>query len=789
MSEPGTFGKRLKALRIAVGLTQAELAESSGISERTVSDLERGLRASAYPSTARRLAAALGVGDSDTAAFLAEARGQASPEADDGLGALPADQRSRLPVPLTRLLGRRTELVMLQNLLRDPEVRLVTLTGPGGIGKTRLATEAALLTEKEFGAGVFFVNLSAADDPAMVLPAVAGALGLLPDKDGLAAALTRRLGDARALVVLDTFEHLLPAATAVGDLAAACPGLIVLATSRSPLHLRGEREVPLRPLAVTVVEEDDAVLPPAVELFLERARAVSPSFGDDAPAIAAVREICARLDGIPLAIELAATRVRHMPIADLVGQLDNRLDPLVGGARDLPARQRTMRTAMDWSYELLSVDQMRGFRAIAPFRGGFDVEAAAAVMGPDDEAGAVLGGLSALVDSSLVRSEVGGSGAGRFDLLDVTREYAVERAGAAGELEGLRRRHAVHFLALAEHAEPELRGGGQQASYRRLLDDEGNFRAALAWALETGDGDVALRLAGALWMFWRWAGLFVEGRAWLDAALTAGDASSLEDRCQASWGAGWLAYHRGDYGRTAELGSQMLRLLADSDSPVLRRNGLTLVGNAAMAEGRGDEAITALREAVSLCEPTGGSWYLATSLLNVGIALLSGGQEEAEAMAGFERALAIYEDLGDRHFAARTLIRMAYTRLARGDAMGAGEPVGQAMEIVAELGDGWSVAEGLEAVATVHSEDAPRTAAVLAGAAGRLRERIGMLPQPPDAAINSEHLERTRRRMTASDFEEALSDGRALDPADAVSLAQTLSSNQSIGGGNAEERS
>ena len=326
------FGTRVRTLRIAAGLTQAELAEQARASERTISDLERGLRRTVYPATARHLASALGLAADDLAGFLSEARGEPglSPRNHTEIGAVPADHRTRIPIPLTRLLGREPDLALALSLVRDPDVRLVTIVGPGGIGKTRLAVEVATQAAGGFAGGSYFISLSASDDPAMVLPLLATAVGVAPESGDLHSLLARRfLGDP-VLVLLDTFEHLVAAAPAIGEILAASRGLTVLATSRTPLHLRGEREVPLQPLAVRM-DSDAGEMAPAVELFLERAAAVEPSFLGTGAAIEVANDICARLDGLPLAIELAAARVRHMPLADLRRQLDHRLDPLVGG--------------------------------------------------------------------------------------------------------------------------------------------------------------------------------------------------------------------------------------------------------------------------------------------------------------------------------------------------------------------------------------------------------------------------------------------------------------------------
>jgi transcriptional regulator with XRE-family HTH domain len=360
------FGIRVRTLRVAAGLTQAELAEHAGVSERTISDLERGLRGGVYPATARRLAATLGVGEQDLPGFLLE--GRRRPASTDlgreEIGAIPFDWSARVPIPLTRMLGREPDLALALGLVHDPAVRLVTIVGPGGIGKTRLAIEVANHAEAGFTGGIYFVSLSATDDPAMVLPLVAKAVGLAPETGDLSAALSRRLGREPTLVLLDTFEHVVAAARDVGGLLEACPGLTVIATSRSPLQLRGEREVPLQPLAVRS-EIDQAGLAPAAQLFIERASAVEPGFDATSAAIEVATDICSRLDGLPLAIELAAARVRHMPLAELRRALEHRLDPLVGGARDLPARQQTMRRTLDWSYALLGAAEMRLFRSLA----------------------------------------------------------------------------------------------------------------------------------------------------------------------------------------------------------------------------------------------------------------------------------------------------------------------------------------------------------------------------------------------------------------------------------------
>jgi tetratricopeptide (TPR) repeat protein len=482
-----------------------------------------------------------------------------------------------------------------------------------------------------------------------------------------------------------------------------------------------------------------------------------------------VSAICERLDGLPLAIELAAARTRHLSPANLLRQLEHCLDPLVGGARDLPARHQTMRAALDWSYDLLDEPQSRLFRALSVFRGGVGLDAAAEVAGVGLERALAL--VSALVDASLVVLEHDRADLPRYRLLDVIREYAAERAQAAAELEALSERHARHFLALAEALGPALRGDEQQRAQERLLLEEGNLREALTSALRGGSSQVALRLAGALWMFWRRAGMFAEGRRWLDAALAAGEDCPPETRLQALWGAGWLAFQQGDYARTEAAGRRMLQLveesrgvLADGGS-IERRNGLTLVGMAAVGEDRGGDALEALGEALELCRGMGTTWHRATSLLNYGGALMHSGRvsEGAELL---EEALAIYEELGDREFLARASIQLGYAALLGCDRKAAEARIRRGMEVFAQIGDAWGIAEGLEAVATLlgaaddSDEDSDAvSAAVLVGAAERLRERISARPHPADARLTARQLERARRRLSPGRWDEARRDG------------------------------
>jgi predicted ATPase/transcriptional regulator with XRE-family HTH domain len=761
------LGAALKKLRVAAGMTQEELAEQAGISARTVSDVERGLRTAVHRETGQRLATALGLTDEEFRAFddLAAAR-QASP--------LPVPRASRLPQVPTPFLGRTAELDSIGAVLQGSDVRLLTLTGPGGIGKTRLALEIARRTQAFFAGGVFFVSLGEVKDASLVAPEVATALGVVETGSNLQELISNRLAGMRALVLLDTFEHLVAAAPLVYALLLSSPATTLLVTSRSALRLRGEHEFPVPPLELpsetAAVSADDIAHWPATALFWERARAVVPELELDDANAALVVGICRKLDGLPLAIELAAARVKHLPLAAVRDQLEHRLQLLVGGPLDMPLRQRAIRDTVAWSHDLLGEEELRLFRRLSVFSGGWNLAAVESVCGPGREVGEALGGVSSLVDQSLVVLDRTRQSA-RYRMLDVVREYAAQELLTAGETEEIERRHALHYLALSEEAGPNLVRAGHQEWFARLDIERGNVRRAMAWAIKGGETELALRYTVALWRYWRQLGEFVEGRRWSEAAVGMPGEASSSLRAKALGAAAALAWPQGDYDRMAALSAEAIDLARQSDDPLDLRDALTVKGMVAMGQGRYAEAVERFQETVAICRPLGLSWQLATSHLNLGTALvLSGSPEEAEAT--LEEGLDLYRQLGDDIFSARMTNGIAYAALARKDIERADGLARVALAAFAEQAERQGVAQGLETLAAVAAArgDAER-AATLGGAAAAVRETIAARAAQFEVAVTGPFMEKIQEAADQDLWHRAWEAGLAMGAESAVAYA------------------
>ncbi len=709
----------LRRERVAAGLTQEELAERSGVSARTISDAERGLRSVIYKDTAVRLAAALGLDIAGRDEFIAIARGRSTGSA------------RTIPVSATGPIGRGVEIQAA--IAASRQSRLVTLTGPGGIGKTRIAVEVARAVRD-----AVFVPLGSLDDPSFVPSVVAHAVDAVSTATSPIDAIASKIVDRSVLFVLDTFEHLMDGAPFVTELLERCPKVHVLVTSRERLHLTGEREVEVSPLDAS----------DAAQLFLERATAAGLGSVPDAEA---VTEICRRLEGLPLAIELAAARLRHMTLASLLEHLDDRLALLVGGPNDVPSRQRTIRDTVAWSFDLLDDDARRALAALSVFAGGWTLDAAEAVVQSDEP----LAPLSALVDKSLITF----GDDGRYRMLDVIREFAAEHRGDSAE-----RAHAEFFAAYAESAEPMFGSAGQEQWFEFVEHEHDNIRAALRFAVDERDAALAQRMAGALWQFWRANGHVQEGRAWLNDALTIPSEDAF--RAKALWGAAWLAYHQDDYPTAERLSIELLAFARRTSAPMDLRNGLTIRGMIAMAEARYAEAAVSFEEALELCRPLGRSWLLATSHLNLGSALMHVGDlERAQEMFG--SAAALYRELGDRRFATRGDMYLAQVRMLRGDDDGACESAALVLSAAADIGDEQSIAEGLETLAAAEAFGRPDRAAFVAGVARAMRDDMSIRQLPYDRALVDGRLTTGRARISEREWRDAFDEGRttALDAA------------------------
>jgi predicted ATPase/transcriptional regulator with XRE-family HTH domain len=739
-----SFGQWLRQQRKSRDFTQEELADRIGCAIETIRKIESGRR---RPSRqmAELLAVALGASSEEVRALVDLARASEDPPVmldvpsssyspyafPEGWAAhtrVPQRPNVRLPAQRTTFIGRGREVRRVCRLLMQRDVRLATLTGPPGIGKTRLALQVATSMGEYMEDGVYFVPLSSLSDPGMMASAIARSLGLkeVPNRS-IVEMLQEHLSDKELLLLLDNFEHILAGGPQVSELISACPEVKILVTSRSALHLYGEHQVAVPPLALPDVETsqgekvEELAKYEAITLFEQRARSLIPAFTVDARNVAVVAEICRQLDGLPLAIELAAARIKLLPPEAILERLTSRLNLLTSGGLDLPPRQRTLRGAIDWSYGLLDQADKALFRRMAVFVGGAEMDSIGTVCTLPSETGFdTLAQVNSLLDKNLVRRADNMRGQSYFWMLSTIREYALSKLVESGEEATIRRRHAGQCLSLAESAAPRLTGP-ERTEWINLLDAEiGNLRAALTWCYsqqaEKDDHDTGLRMSGALHWFWYLRGYLTEGRSWLEKALAHSTSRDQPfSRAVALNAAGRLALLQDDYSTLLPRLEESVAILRGLDEQKALAYALTNLGIARVYRSRDADTsgYDLIEEATTLFRHTRDDWGLAFALdIKADAAILLGGAEEVAASYR-EESLALYRGLGDDWGIAMELTELGYSAVKLGDHESARTKLEEAVTLTRAVGDKWYTAISLRNLGdvAVHQQDYPQAAA------------------------------------------------------------------------------
>jgi predicted ATPase/transcriptional regulator with XRE-family HTH domain/Tfp pilus assembly protein PilF len=798
-AETITFGRWLKQRRRLLDLTQAELAEQVGCAVSTIQAFEQDLR---RPSKqmAEALVQRLGLIGEEAQRFMQHARNKVmAPPAPEGLTAV----HGRLPAPLTLLVDRSTEASQIRQLLMRSDVRLVTLTGPPGVGKTRLSIQAGEMMQEAFPDGVWFFPLATVVDPEQLLPTLAYVLGL-PESGGgpLAEQVKTALRGRQALLVLDNFEQLLAAGPMLTNLLVNCLPVKALVTSRVRLDVYGEHEYAVRPFALpplyTRLSADELMQFDAVRLFVLRVRAYQQDFVINDENAAAVTEIVARLDGLPLAIELAAARLREFNPRELAGQLalpGMRLPVLSGGPRDLPARQQALMGAIAWSYNLLDEATRCLFKQLAVFSGGCTQEAALSVC----KAASRLE-IRVLIDHNLLQEVPTPQNESRLVMLETLREYALQRLEESGTAPAAHQRHLEYFLKLAQEAEPHLRSSDDRTVLRRMDGEADNFRQALGWGVDRAP-EHALRLAGLLWLYWFKLGYWSEGRAWVEAALKKTTCAPDCVRLPALIAAASFAYFQGDLDRAEEASQESLAISMQMGD--LQSRFLSLHHLASIQDARGNyaEAVHIMEQAMLLARQVDDSWLISMGYTDLGnyyislssleqakacfieslnhaqqqgdqwgalygwvnlahVAYLQGDLDRAAELG--EVVLAQASDYGDRQVIAGAIEQLGLVAFQQGDLSAAETHLIRAIELTRQLGQKQELPRVLVELAECMLDREPQRAARLVGAAASIRQGLAAVPVTEDTQTAARVEEALRSRLGEAEFMSALSEGQAM---------------------------